>query len=814
MESDGSRSIIRLVQTAAEQHRLEGVTEMLRVVTEQMNAWGTLVWLVAPGADIQAGKGRLFVPAYWIPQKDIRVWHELSFDSMVGTVLRSGKPEAISVEDPRIVNPKPKFITESEARYICLAPMKMPDGSDGVLEVYRRADQPFTAEDADYLGQFAAVFPSLLGNLSGRVGFEMVDDISEIINRADDGDLGQSEAFRKIVERINEDFSCLEISIFLENPTEEEGVCRLVASHREWKEPWTERAEYKRGEGATGWVFGTGKPVRIVDLAHYLEDQTWIAQEYPGLKWDDSAHIRDRACDYFKINDPEASPPLSWLCAPVRSNNTTYGAIRCAGSTRKPFYFDASQAKFLEGIAVRLGAWWQNYLRHRSKEQELRGWEALTRGFDAMNRFVQRQLNKHTWDETLFFREAMRLAHQVIPNTDNSDVRLVDGNALVTAATYGREWDQHPNGKNARYPLKPYGSTASYLVAERKGVLVYDDVEDAPHYSPNFTDTRKLILAPIEDGDTIHGVLCIRSKSPRPFPANVKLIAGLLGQQLGLYHSLASQIRSLQKLERLNREQIETQAKTIGDVHHQVKSPIISSYRIAQLLIGSRSFPPAQRQELERLRGLCSKVTRVVRNMGMFSDLSSGKPIRLNRSLLMRLKLLQMLRDSCADHQALADPERRISFCLEEKGFEELADKERIGKVLVETDWPLLEQCINNIMDNAAKYSFGDTVVRVWGGVQSKGSELFIAVANEGLEVKPDDVQKLKQRGYRGQDAVSATGEGSGIGLWIVDEIMQAHGGRLAITATQNGTTEVRLVFPIIKGVEKLTDAQNLVGRR
>jgi signal transduction histidine kinase len=132
----------------------------------------------------------------------------------------------------------------------------------------------------------------------------------------------------------------------------------------------------------------------------------------------------------------------------------------------------------------------------------------------------------------------------------------------------------------------------------------------------------------------------------------------------------------------------------------------------------------------------------------------------------------------------------------------------------VETDWPLLEQCINNIMDNAAKYSFGDTVVRVWGGVQSKGSELVIAVANEGLEVKPDDVQKLKQRGYRGQDAVSATGEGSGIGLWIVDEIMQAHGGRLAITATQNGTTEVRLVFPIIKGVEKLTDAQNLVGRR
>jgi len=813
MDGQEYRSIIRLVQTAADQRKLDGVTEMLRVVTEEMNGWGTLVWVVAPGSDIQAGRGRLFVPAYWIPT-NIRVWHELSFQSMIGTVLRSGRPEAISLGDERITKPMPQFVIQSEARHFCLAPMKMPDDSPGVLEVYRREDQPFSQTAVNYLEQIAAVFPSLLGNLTDRVGFKMVDDVSEISDRADYGDISQSEAFQKIAERINNDFSCLEMSIFLEDPTEAEGLCRLVASKRVWREPWTERAEYKKGEGATGYVFESGKTVRIVDLAHYQEDQAWIQKEYPGLRWEDSAHIRDRACDHFKIDDPEASPPLSWVCAPIRSTNTVFGAIRCAGSTRSPFYFDAWQAKFLDGIGVRLGAWWQNYLRHRGKEQELQGWVALTRGFDAMNRFVQRQLNKHAWDETAFFREAMRLAHQVIPNTDNSDVRLVDGNEIYTAATYGRDWDQNPKGKNARYALKPYGSTASYLVAERKGVLVYDDVKQAPYYNPNFEVTRKLILAPIEDGGDIIGVLCIRSKSPRPFSANVNLIAGLLGQQLGLYHSLASQIRSLQVLERKNREMIETQAKTIGDVHHQVKSPIISSYRIAQTLIGSRSLAASQRQDLERLRGLCSKVTRVVRNMGMFSDLASQKPIRLHRSLLMRQNLLQMLRDSCADHQALIDPERKIVFHLEERGFEELADKERIGKLLVEADWPLLEQCINNIMDNAAKYSFEQTVVRVWGGVQSKGTEFFISVANDGLEVKPEEVQKLKQRGYRGRDAISATGEGSGIGLWIVDEIMAAHGGRLSITPTQNGITEVRLVFPIIKGVEKLSDAQNPISRR
>jgi signal transduction histidine kinase len=812
MDDRGRGSIIRLVQTAAAQVKLEGVTEMLRVVTEEMHGWGTLAWVVAPGSDIAAGKGRLFVPAYWIPS-DIRVWHELSFDSMIGVVLRSGRPEAISRDDDRIAKPMPQFIIQSKALHICLAPMKMLDGEQGVLEVYRTEDTPFSQEEVGCLEQIAAVFPSLLGNLTDHVGFKMVDDVSEICRGADDEKISYQAAFDRIVGRINEDFASLEVSMFLEDSNEERGVCRLVAHQKVWEGQWTERAEYRKGEGATGYVLKSAKTVRIVDLSHFQEDRAWIQKEYPGLQWDDSLHIRDRACDYFKIHDPEASPPLSWVCAPIRNNNVAFGAIRCAGATRNPYYFDAWQAKFLDGVGVRLGAWWQNHLRQHRKDREVQAWEALTRGFDAMNRFVQKQLNKHVWDENAFFREAMRLAHQVIPNTDNSDVRLVDGNELYTAATYGRDWEQHPKAKGARYSLKPAGSTASYVVAERQGVLVYDDITEAPALRRIFSDTQKLILAPIEDGDDIHGVLCIRSKSPRPFPANVKLIAGLLGQQLGLYHSLASQIRNLQILERKNREMIETQAKTIGDVHHQVKSPIISSYRIAQTLIGSRSLPASIRPELERLRGMCSKVTRVVRNMGMFSDLSSGKPIRLSRALVLRNKLLQMLRETCADHQSLIDPERRITFRLDDKGFQEVADKDMIGK-LVEADWALLEQCINNIVDNAAKYSFDQTVVSVSGGIQAKGGEFYISVANEGFEVKPDEVPKLKQRGYRSDNAVWATGEGSGIGLWIVDEIMLAHGGMLSIAPTQNGVTEVRLAFPIVKGVEKLTDAQGIASRR
>jgi signal transduction histidine kinase len=55
----------------------------------------------------------------------------------------------------------------------------------------------------------------------------------------------------------------------------------------------------------------------------------------------------------------------------------------------------------------------------------------------------------------------------------------------------------------------------------------------------------------------------------------------------------------------------------------------------------------------------------------------------------------------------------------------------------------------------------------------------------------------IKQRGERGPIARLAVGEGNGIGLWITDEIMKAHGGTLdIIPTTPDRITRIRLMFP------------------
>src|ERR1035438_9696242 len=129
--------ITRLVRTAAEQDSLQGIGGILAAVTEELKGWGTLIWMAAPGSDVAAGEGRLFVLAYWVKDPGIRVWHELTFKSMTGKVLRDRKAEAIDLNDDRIAKPTPQMIIDSGSRRFCLAPMRMEDGSPAVLEVYR-----------------------------------------------------------------------------------------------------------------------------------------------------------------------------------------------------------------------------------------------------------------------------------------------------------------------------------------------------------------------------------------------------------------------------------------------------------------------------------------------------------------------------------------------------------------------------------------------------------------------------------------------------------------------------------------------------
>jgi len=155
--------------------------------------------------------------------------------------------------------------------------------------------------------------------------------------------------------------------------------------------------------------------------------------------------------------------PISFVCAPIRAGGeAVLGAIRFAGSIRNPFYFDGWQARFLEiaGRADRrLVAQCALPAAKEAGTPFLGG--AHFGPSDAMNRFVQKQLRKNSWDEGGFFRQAMSLAHQVIPTRTIATLPSWEGSELVTVATCGQAWSGHPAEQAARCRLQPPETTAA-----------------------------------------------------------------------------------------------------------------------------------------------------------------------------------------------------------------------------------------------------------------------------------------------------------------------------------------------------------------
>jgi signal transduction histidine kinase len=158
---------------------------------------------------------------------------------------------------------------------------------------------------------------------------------------------------------------------------------------------------------------------------------------------------------------------------------------------------------------------------------------------------------------------------------------------------------------------------------------------------------------------------------------------------------------------------------------------------------------------------------------------------------------MRILSEAAADHELLTNPTRGIRFRVDGRFYSLL------GVINVEIDPDLLEQAISNLLDNAAKYSFPNTRIDIGWGL-TRGDRFHLTVLNKGLTIRAEEVRTCRDRGWRGSMAAATTGEGSGIGLWIVDNIMQAHNGELVvIPTTANGMTEIKLVFPTKKVLRK-----------
>jgi signal transduction histidine kinase len=101
---------------------------------------------------------------------------------------------------------------------------------------------------------------------------------------------------------------------------------------------------------------------------------------------------------------------------------------------------------------------------------------------------------------------------------------------------------------------------------------------------------------------------------------------------------------------------------------------------------------------------------------------------------------------------------------------------------------------VENIISNAIKYSYEGGTVSI--NIATKGRKLIFSVTDQGVGIREKDIPLLFQKFTRIDNELSRRVGGSGIGLYLAQELAKAHGGEITVDTTARKGATFTLTIP------------------
>jgi len=320
----------------------------------------------------------------------------------------------------------------------------------------------------------------------------------------------------------------------------------------------------------------------------------------------------------------------------------------------------------------------------------------------------------------------------------------------------------------------------SVLEEVLEGKLVYRESIDPPAYPEEVEllslGLRSRVLAPLQVGPRTIGMLgLVRAEANAFAPAELELIS-LLGrlvatavQNIRAYEAERSTADELRRLSALR-------ADFVSLVSHELRSPMSAVIGAARTLQGRwRELTPEQRESFLALIGdETSRLARLIDDVLDTSRIEAGT----FSFTFSDVDLAELLRDVIA----------AAEFAQDE--VELTADVGALPRV--RGDRERLRQVIQNLVDNAVKYSSVGGRVRV--SATADDGHVLIDVADQGPGIPPEDRELIFQE--FGRSSSGTAKPGSGLGLFIARSIAEAHGGTLGVDSVPARGSVFRLDLP------------------
>ena len=213
--------------------------------------------------------------------------------------------------------------------------------------------------------------------------------------------------------------------------------------------------------------------------------------------------------------------------------------------------------------------------------------------------------------------------------------------------------------------------------------------------------------------------------------------------------------------------EMERQELTMGVLGHDLRNPL-SAIGMAAAMLLRGGLDPNQADLVAQIRRSATRMGRMINDLLDFTRARAGAPLPLKRQPRVPLRIIC---EEIVAELALANPDR--SIVLE-------ASVDGAGSF----DPDRLAQAVSNLVANAVQHSARGATVRL--ALDEDQAHVRLAVTNDGKPIDPkmrDEIFEPFQRGAGAEDG------GLGLGLFIVREIVRAHGGAIELASSDGGTT-------------------------
>ena len=287
--------------------------------------------------------------------------------------------------------------------------------------------------------------------------------------------------------------------------------------------------------------------------------------------------------------------------------------------------------------------------------------------------------------------------------------------------------------------------------------------------------------------------------------AVVTLLSGILayfvsGRALMPLHSFASQVEKVQMnnladmrineevlpefrqlsrsfnqmLERLNNA-FAAQRQFVGNAAHELRTPL--ALMQARLELFSAEHPDVLPETAEFLALLREQTERLTQMTKTLLEMSNLQQVSRNE----RIQLAPMIEEIFTDLASLAE-KKEISLVYDGDG------------VMIGSD-ALIYRLLFNLTENAVKYNHPGGRVRV--SVTQEPEKLLIRVSDTGCGIPGEYQQSIFQPFFRVDKSRSREFGGAGLGLSLVWEIANLHGGRVWVAESSEGGTTIAVELPV-----------------